>query len=102
MPVYEFICKDCKSKFAIFYNKVVDNPIEKCKCGSDAKKVISMFAAKYVGLGFATTDALVDEKYKEYSNIADHMYEKRAEQAQGTKISEDDAFWQETAKLVGD
>ncbi len=43
MPIYEYICNDCKELFEIMYVPIADKPVEKCTyCGSkDVQRVVS-------------------------------------------------------------
>jgi predicted nucleic acid-binding Zn ribbon protein len=66
-------------------------------CGVDAERHFSpetMPGVKFVGLGFASTDAEYEKQLKKAEAIAEAAPAKRAEIAeQGDKLSQDDEFW---------
>ena len=45
MPIYTFVCKDCKEKFDLLIGVTMDKPELKCKkCGSkNIERIISSF-----------------------------------------------------------
>lgn len=102
MPIYLFQCKECKKRFDKLYQKAVSTAVEPCECGGEAVKIIAPFAVRYIGLGFACNDELVEKKYKQTLSETENMYEKRAEMAGGPKLSDNTDFWNDLAKTVGD
>ena len=53
MPIYEYVCADCKARFETMRSmSKADEPID-CTCchGSHTKRALSMFAASSKGAG---------------------------------------------------
>jgi putative FmdB family regulatory protein len=56
MPLYEYKCTKCHSKFEVI-QKVTDPPLKKCiKCGGAVTKTISAPAIQFKGSGWYITD----------------------------------------------
>ena len=56
MPIYEYKCSKCYSKFEVI-QKVADPPLNKCiKCGGGVTKTISAPAIQFKGSGWYITD----------------------------------------------
>lgn len=56
MPIYEYACESCRSRFEV-QQKVSDPPISTCvKCGAPVTKVISAPAIMFKGSGWYVTD----------------------------------------------
>jgi putative FmdB family regulatory protein len=56
MPLYEYKCSDCHSKFE-YMQKASDPPKKKCpKCGGLLIKIISAPAIQFKGQGWYVTD----------------------------------------------
>jgi putative FmdB family regulatory protein len=56
MPLYEYKCSKCKTKFEII-QKVAEPPLKKCiKCGGAVIKTISAPAIQFKGSGWYITD----------------------------------------------
>jgi putative FmdB family regulatory protein len=56
MPLYEYKCSDCNSRFE-YMQKANDPPKKKCpKCGSLLIKIISASALQFKGQGWYVTD----------------------------------------------
>ena len=56
MPIYEYECSDCK-KIKEIYQKISDNPIEKCSfCNGKVNKIISQNSFQLKGTGWYVTD----------------------------------------------
>jgi putative FmdB family regulatory protein len=102
MPIYTFCCNECKKKFDKYYSKPVGEAIETCECGASAKKIIAPFGMRFIGIGFAHNDELVEKEYKRVTEETSNMYEKRAEMTGGPKLSENTELWNDLAKVVGD
>jgi len=56
MPLYEYKCSKCKTKFEVI-QKVAEPPLKKCiKCGGAVTKIISAPAIQFKGSGWYVTD----------------------------------------------
>ncbi|WP_447972424.1 FmdB family zinc ribbon protein [Nitrospira sp. Kam-Ns4a] len=56
MPIYEYLCDNCQSRFEI-KQKVSDPPLSTCeRCGGPVKKLISSPAIMFKGSGWYITD----------------------------------------------
>jgi putative FmdB family regulatory protein len=56
MPLYEYKCSKCKTKFEVI-QKVAEPPLKKCiKCGGSVTKTISAPAIQFKGSGWYITD----------------------------------------------
>lgn len=56
MPLYEYLCNQCKQRVEIIQS-IKDDPITVCpRCGGDVKKLISAPAIQFKGSGFYKTD----------------------------------------------
>jgi putative FmdB family regulatory protein len=56
VPIYEYRCDDCGSRFEVL-QKFSDAPIELCElCGGTVHKVLHPVAIHFKGSGFYTTD----------------------------------------------
>ncbi len=56
MPLYEYVCQDCKKKTEVI-QRVGEKPLKICPhCGGKLKKAFSAPAIQFKGSGFYTTD----------------------------------------------
>lgn len=58
MPIYEYKCSECNTKFECL-QKITDPPLEKTpECSGECKleKILSTFEMSFVGTGFYKTD----------------------------------------------
>jgi putative FmdB family regulatory protein len=56
MPLYEYKCSKCKTKFEVI-QRVVEPPLKKCiQCGGSVTKTISAPAIQFKGSGWYITD----------------------------------------------
>jgi putative FmdB family regulatory protein len=56
MPLYEYKCSNCKTKFEVI-QKVAEPPLKTCiKCGGSVTKTISAPAIQFKGNGWYITD----------------------------------------------
>jgi putative FmdB family regulatory protein len=56
MPIYEYVCKDCKEEFEIMQS-ITETPIDVCsKCGGMLRKLISNNSFILKGSGWYVTD----------------------------------------------
>ena len=56
MPLYEYVCTECKQHIEKI-QKFSDAPLTKCeKCGGKLKKVLSSAAIRFKGTGWYVTD----------------------------------------------
>jgi len=56
MPIYEYMCRDCKGKFEIF-QRISEPPVEVCsRCGGKMTKLISNTSFILKGSGWYVTD----------------------------------------------
>ena len=63
MPVYEYLCKNCKTKFELMrsmgqYEDDADCP----RCDGPAKKLLSVFTAFSTGIGTVATRQAFDSQ----------------------------------------
>jgi putative FmdB family regulatory protein len=56
MPLYEYVCRDCKRKTEVL-QRMKERPLRICpRCGGKLKKAFSAPAIQFKGSGFYTTD----------------------------------------------
>jgi putative FmdB family regulatory protein len=56
VPIYEYVCDSCRSRFEV-QQKFSDPPLSTCsKCGAAVRKVISSPAIMFKGTGWYVTD----------------------------------------------
>jgi len=56
MPIYEYQCTKCRSKFEVV-RKVSDPPLKKCeRCNGPLRKLFAAPAIQFKGSGFYITD----------------------------------------------
>lgn len=56
MPIYEYLCSQCKERHEII-QRISEDPLTHCpKCGGEMKKLISSPAIQFKGSGFYKTD----------------------------------------------
>lgn len=56
MPIYEYVCQDCKEEFEIL-QRITEAPINDCsKCGGSLRKLISSNSFILKGSGWYVTD----------------------------------------------
>jgi putative FmdB family regulatory protein len=56
MPLYEYVCQDCKRKTEVL-QRMKERPLRICPhCGGKLKKAFSAPAIQFKGSGFYTTD----------------------------------------------
>ncbi len=56
MPLYEYVCEDCKRKTEVL-QRLRERPLKICPhCGGKLKKAFSAPAIQFKGSGFYTTD----------------------------------------------
>lgn len=62
MPIYEYECKNCKSKLEV-WQKITEEPLKTCeKCGGELVKLISESGFILKGSGWYVTDYARKEK----------------------------------------
>ena len=56
MPIYEYLCSQCKERHEII-QRISEAPLTHCpKCGGEMRKLISSPAIQFKGSGFYKTD----------------------------------------------
>ncbi|MSQ78019.1 MAG: zinc ribbon domain-containing protein [Nitrospiraceae bacterium] len=56
MPIYEYVCQDCRHRFEV-KQSMADPPLSSCeRCGKAVTKVISAPAIMFKGTGWYVTD----------------------------------------------
>ena len=56
MPIYEYLCSQCKERHEII-QRISEDPLTHCpKCGGEMKKLFSSPAIQFKGSGFYKTD----------------------------------------------
>lgn len=56
MPIYEYLCSQCKERHEII-QRISEDPLTHCpKCGGEMRKLISSPAIQFKGSGFYKTD----------------------------------------------
>jgi putative FmdB family regulatory protein len=56
MPIYEYLCSQCKERHEII-QRISEDPLTHCpSCGGEMKKLISSPAIQFKGSGFYKTD----------------------------------------------
>lgn len=102
--IYPFKCSSsqCGLAFEVeeAYDKDKTYDSRPCpKCGEKGKRVYTMPAVHYKGLGFYSTDQEYAKQLKQAEYIAEHAHERQADNyMRKHAISKDDDFWNELAK----
>jgi putative FmdB family regulatory protein len=80
MPIYEYECRKCKTRFEVF-QKMDDKPPAKCsKCGGRLERLHSAPAIQFKGSGWYVTD---------YAGNSRNAAEKAEKEASSTASSDD-------------
>ena len=86
MPIYEYLCSQCKERHEII-QRISEDPLTHCpKCGGEMKKLFSSPAIQFKGSGFYKTDyASSSSKPSSSSSSSESKGESKTETKTETK-----------------